>query len=80
MATQKVAISIDEHLVVELDNLVANHVFASRSEAIRIAVEEKIARMQRARLARECSKLDPASERGMAEEGMAGELSQWPEY
>jgi metal-responsive CopG/Arc/MetJ family transcriptional regulator len=80
MATQKVAISIDEHLVIELDNLVANKVFASRSQAIRIAVQEKIARMQRARLARECSKLDPAVERGLAEEGMSGELSQWPEY
>jgi metal-responsive CopG/Arc/MetJ family transcriptional regulator len=80
MVTQKVAISIDQHLLVELDNLVANKVFASRSEAIRIAVQEKIARMQRARLARECSKLDPAFERGLAEEGMAGELSQWPEY
>lgn len=80
MATRKLAISIDEHLVVELDKLVANKVFASRSAAIRIAVEEKIARMHRARLARECSKLDPAFERGMAEEGVSGEVAEWHEY
>lgn len=77
MATRKLAIWIDEHVVAELDKLVANKVFASRSEAIRIAIQEKVARM---RLARECAKLDPAFERGMAEEGMAEELSERAEY
>jgi metal-responsive CopG/Arc/MetJ family transcriptional regulator len=77
MVTRKLAIRIDEHLVVELDKLVANKVFASRSEAIRIAIQEKVAQM---RLARECSKLDPAFERAMAEEGVSGKLAEWHDY
>ena len=80
MAARKVAISIDKGLLVELDNLVANDVFPSRSEAIQIAVQEKLARLKRSRLARECAKLDPSSEQAVAEEGISGELSRWPEY
>lgn len=80
MATQKVAISIDEHLLAELDDFVAQSLFANRSQAIQTAVEEKIARLRRDRLARECAKLDPAFEQRMAEEGMAEDFAQWPEY
>ena len=29
---------------------------------------------------RECAKLDPRAEQALAEEGMAQELAQWPEY
>ena len=80
MATSKIMISMGEQLLAELDRLVARSVFATRSQAIQTAVQEKLARMRRSRLARECAKLDPDSERAMAEEGMCGELSQWPEY
>jgi metal-responsive CopG/Arc/MetJ family transcriptional regulator len=76
----KVAVSIDQHLLEELDHLVAKQVFASRSQAVQVAVREKIARMKRRRLAEECAKLDPQSEKSLAEEGMAQELAQWPEY
>lgn len=80
MASEKVAISIDPSLLQELDNLVAEKVFASRSEAVRIAVQEKISRIRRGRLAMECKKLDPSLEQAMAEEGMSGDVAQWPEY
>ena len=80
MPTAKVAVSIDRQLLVELDNLVAEKVFASRSQAIQRAVEEKLVRIRRSRLARECSKLDPEDERAIAEVGILGELAQWPEY
>lgn len=80
MPTQKVAISIDEPLLAELDQLVAEKVFASRSEAIRVAVEEKISRMCRGRLARESAKLERRFEQAMAEEGISGDVAQWPEY
>jgi hypothetical protein len=43
------------------------------------AVRERLARIQRSRLARECSKLDKAEEQALADEGYAGE-SEWPEY
>jgi len=80
MAAQKVAISIDQKLLAELDGLVAENVFANRSQAIQAAVQEKLARMRRGRLARECRKLDPAEEQAIAEEGMSEEFSQWPGY
>ena len=80
MASSKVAISIDQELLAQLDGLVAKKVFASRSQAIQTAVQEKVGRLQRSRLAGECSKLDPDFEQAMAEEGMSGELAQWPEY
>ena len=43
-------------------------------------MEEKLKKLERNRLARECTKLDPAMEKAMAEEGMGEELEQWPEY
>lgn len=80
MAAQKVAISIDQKLLEELDGLVMENVFPNRSQAIQTAVQEKLARMRRGRLARECRKLDPTEEQAMAEEGMSEEISQWPRY
>ena len=80
MAASKVAVSMDTCLLTELDQLVARQVFANRSQAVQAAVREKLARMKRRRLAEECAKLDPKVEKSLAEEGMAGELAQWPEY
>lgn len=80
MSASKVAISIDRDLLAEVDRLVAKQVFASRSQAVQTAVREKVARMRRSRLAEECAKLDPAAEQAMAEEGIAGDLAEWPEY
>lgn len=79
MATEKVAITIDRELLRRLDQLVAEARFPSRSRAIQEAVEEKLLRLDRSRLAREAGKLNPRHERRLAEEGMAGE-AEWPEY
>jgi metal-responsive CopG/Arc/MetJ family transcriptional regulator len=79
MATEKVAITIDRELLRRLDQLVAESRFPSRSRAIQEAVEEKLLRLDRSRLAREAGKLNPRQERRLAEEGMAGE-AEWPEY
>lgn len=78
--TIKVAISIQDTLLRRVDSLVSNKIFPNRSRAIAEAVREKLERLDRNRLARECAKLDPKIERAMAEEGMARELAQWPEY
>jgi hypothetical protein len=51
-----------------------------RSQAIQAAVEEKLSRLARSRLARECAKVDSAFEKALAEEGLSDELAQWPEY
>lgn len=80
MGRSKVAITLDEAILDLLDRLVARRVFPNRSRAIEEAVAEKLERLERSRLARECAKLDPAFEKGLAEEGMSEELSEWPEY
>jgi metal-responsive CopG/Arc/MetJ family transcriptional regulator len=80
MSTIKVAITIQDHLLDRLDRLVKARVFPNRSKAVQEAVEEKLARLDRNRLAKECSKLNKKFERSMAEEGMGGEISEWPEY
>lgn len=80
MGRSKVAISLDERTVKRLDRLVKKEIFPSRSQAIQEAVDEKLARIERSRLARECAKLDPAFEKALAEKGLSTDLSEWPEY
>ena len=80
MDTSKVAISINRETLKKLDNLVKDHVFPNRSRAIQVAVEEKLNRMQRTRLAEQCAKLDPVDEQSLAEEGLSAELDRWPVY
>jgi metal-responsive CopG/Arc/MetJ family transcriptional regulator len=58
MSTTKVAITIDEAILSELDRLVEKRIFPNRSKAIQEAIKDKLARMRRGRLARECAKLD----------------------
>ncbi len=76
----KVAITIEEQTLSRLDKLVQRSVFPSRSQAIQEAVEEKLGRLERSRLARECAKLDRAFEKSLAEEGISEDLPEWPEY
>jgi Arc/MetJ-type ribon-helix-helix transcriptional regulator len=80
MPRAKIAISLDERVLEELDRLVRNKAFPNRSRAIEKAIEEKLERHARGRLARECSSLDPADEKALAEEGLNEELAGWPEY
>jgi metal-responsive CopG/Arc/MetJ family transcriptional regulator len=80
MAKSKVAISLDQSALDRLDKLVEKSAFTSRSQAIQEAVDEKLARLNRNRLARECAKLDPAFEKALAEEGLSKDAAEWPEY
>lgn len=80
MATNKVAITIEEKLLKRLDRAVALRKFPNRSRAIQEAVQEKLDRLDRSRLAREAAKLDRASEQKLADEGLAGEAKEWPEF
>jgi metal-responsive CopG/Arc/MetJ family transcriptional regulator len=80
MARSKIAVSLDEQTLQQLDRLVAEAIFPSRSQAIQVAVQEKLARLNQSRLARECAKLDAAFEKALAEEGLAEDASAWPEY
>ncbi|MBW1772345.1 MAG: ribbon-helix-helix protein, CopG family [Deltaproteobacteria bacterium] len=80
MSTAKIAITMEEKLLKRLDRLVKSNIFPNRSRAIQEAVEDKISRMDRNRLARECTKLDAEFEQNMAEEGLGSEMEEWPEY
>ena len=80
MAKSKVAISLDESILTRLDRLVRAKVFPNRSRAIEEAVKEKLARLEKSRLAQECAKLDPTFENALAEEGLSEDLAEWPEY
>jgi metal-responsive CopG/Arc/MetJ family transcriptional regulator len=80
MGKEKIAITLDEKYIGELDRLVDKRVFQSRSQAIQEAVSEKLLRLKRIRLAEECSKLEPSYEKEMAEEGFAEDMKEWPDY
>jgi metal-responsive CopG/Arc/MetJ family transcriptional regulator len=80
MPAAKVAITIEEQLLKRIDRLVAQRKFPNRSRAIQEAVRDKLERLERGRLARECGKLTKSAERKMADEGLAEDLEEWPEF
>ena len=80
MGRAKIAISLNETTLQRLDRLVDEEVFPNRSQAIESAVAEKLQRLDRSRLARECAKLDPDFEKALADEGLSDDVAAWPEY
>jgi metal-responsive CopG/Arc/MetJ family transcriptional regulator len=80
MNAAKITISLNQNLLNHLDLLVQSHVFPSRSQAIQAAVQEKIARLQKTRLAAQCALLDPIEEQSLADMGLSADGDQWPEY
>lgn len=80
MGAAKVAITIEGDLLRRIDQLVDQKKFANRSRAIQEAVRDKLERLERGRLARECAKLDKRAEQRLADEGLAEDLKEWPEF
>ena len=80
MAKSKIAITLDDEIVVRIDTLVRQRTYPNRSQAIEDAVRDKLTRLDRSRLATEVSKLDPLFERSLAEEGLSQDQAEWPEY
>lgn len=81
MSTTKIAITLEQKTLKRLDKLVrSKNIFPNRSRAIQEAVQEKLERLEHSRLAKECAKLNPTFEKKIAEEGISGELSEWPKY
>ncbi len=80
MGRNKVAITVNQNTLDRVDQLVSQHIFPSRSRAFEEALEEKLRRLDKSRLARECARLDPAFEKSLAEEGLSREIDEWPEY
>ena len=80
MATAKIAITIEEEILIRLDLLVKSRTFPNRSKAIQDAVKEKLSKIEKNRLEAECAKLDPKFEQALADEGLFSEIEEWPEY
>lgn len=80
MPSAKIAITVDEELLDRLDRLVAERRFPNRSRAIQDALADKIERIERSRLARECAKLDRREEQALADESLQADTDQWPAY
>lgn len=80
MTVAKIAISIDSNLLAKLDGLVVQKKFKTRSQAIQIAVSKTIERLEYKRLTHECEKLNPILEQQFADEGLAKDAEEWPEF
>ena len=80
MARVKVAITLEQETLRQVDSLVARRVFPNRSRAIQTALHEKIEGMEGSRLAAECAKLDKKFEQALAEEGLGVDADLWPEF
>jgi len=80
MRAVKIAVTIDQELLARLDQLVQDKHFPNRSRAVQAAIRDKLERLHKTRLARECAKLDRAFEQSMAEEGLTEDYQQWPGY
>jgi metal-responsive CopG/Arc/MetJ family transcriptional regulator len=80
MGKEKIAITIDNTSLTELDRLVKENLYQNRSQAIQEAVTEKIQRLKKTRLAAESAKLSPVFEKQLSEEGFKADMESWPEY
>ncbi len=80
MTRAKIAITLDQKLLMTLDSLVQNHLFSSRSAAINEALSEKLEKIQKSRLEKECLKLEKTEEQTLADFGIAEDLELWPPY
>ena len=75
---KKIAVTLDQKTVADLDRWVREGRYSNRSRALQSAVDLLVERQKRGQLTRELGKLNPTEEKQMAEEGF-GDRS-WPEY
>lgn len=80
MAKAKIAISLEEDLVKEIDRWVSEGQYPSRSKAVQETLKEKITNWRRKRLIEEVSKLNSKEEQAMTEEAIFPGNKIWDEY
>ena len=80
MPKTKVALTLEADLIEQVDELVGRRRFRSRSQAVEAALADQLRRLARTRLATESAKLNPREEKSLADEGLAKDLTAWPEY
>ena len=80
MPAAKVAVTIEQSLLAEVDRWVASGEYPNRSQAVQAALRQlQDVRDRRPRLLAELAKLDREEERALAEESLVAD-DQWPEY
>jgi Arc/MetJ-type ribon-helix-helix transcriptional regulator len=79
MGRAKIALTVDERALAEIDGLVKQGLYPNRSKAFEAAIVDHVENLHRSRLTCECAKLDKADEQALANESYAGE-TDWPEY
>ncbi|MBI1820336.1 MAG: ribbon-helix-helix protein, CopG family [Nitrospirae bacterium] len=80
MPTTKVAITLDEEILEEVDRLVKEKKYPNRSKAIQEAIQFRLERWHKTRMIEEAKKFDIEEEQTIAEEGLVAENETWPEY
>jgi metal-responsive CopG/Arc/MetJ family transcriptional regulator len=80
MTVAKIAITIDENLLREVDSWVKQKLYPNRSQAVQAALFARVIQLNQQRLEAECAKLDPEEERDFAELGIEETLSGWSQY
>lgn len=80
MSKAKIAITVDETVLSNIDSLVRAGRYPNRSRAFEAAAEAELVRVKRTRLAQACLKVDAAEERILAEEGLTADAAAWPAY
>jgi Arc/MetJ-type ribon-helix-helix transcriptional regulator len=80
MNKSKIAITVSPLVLNRLDAWVQSDHFASRSEAIELAVEAQLQRLERTRLSAQCALLNVDEEQAMADQGLAQDTASWPAF
>lgn len=75
---QKIAVTLDQRTVADLDRWVKEGKYPNRSRALQSAVNILSEREKRTRLVRELGKIDPKEEKQLAEQGLGDRA--WPKY
>jgi len=75
---RKIAVTLDEGTVADLDRWVREGKYRNRSRALQSAADLLAERDRGSRLARELAKIDPTEEKALAEEGLGAD--SWPAY
>ncbi len=80
MVKKRIVVEIDSELLADIDELVDQQRFADRGEFVEEARLRQIGRLRRDRLTEACLRLDPAEERGLAEEGLRSAYLPMEDY
>lgn len=80
MSKQRIAVTIDDQHLNEIDELVAKGRYPSRSQVVEAALAAVLSRCVQSSLIRECARFDSTEERSFAEGGLRSDGIGWPAY